>query len=276
MHSLSRSFLIFFCAILLLSCSQYTKIEKSTDSAYKLSKADEYYAKKKYQKAQALYESLFSAYKGDKKFEDLYYKWAYTYFYLGMYPEAQNYFKGFLETFPNSPKAEEIDYMRAYSFYKQSPRLELEQVNTVKAMNMMQTFISQHPTSTYVKEATAVIDESRAKMESKDEREAKLYYNLGHFRAAALAYAQLSEDYPDSKLGDEYGLMQIKSYYKFAQLSIDTKKIERYESVTKSYQDFSDRYPDSGLLKEATNYNNLSITQIKELQNEQTSSSASF
>lgn len=258
------------------SCSNMTRIEKSKDPEYKLAKADEYYAKKNWKNAQVLYESLFAAYKGDKKFEELYYKWAYTYYYMKMYPEAQNFFKGFLETFPNSPKAEEVDYMRAFSFYKQSPRIELEQVNTIKAMNMMQTFISQHPTSPYVKDATKVIDESRAKLELKDERAARLYYNLGHFRAAALAYTDLTENYPDSQMGEEYALMEIKSYFKFAQLSIAGKQIERYETVIKSYQDFADRYPDSKLIKEALNFNNLSITQIKELQYEQTTSSASL
>ena len=51
-------------------------------------------------------------------------------------------FKGFLEVFPNSSKAEEIAYMHAYCFYMQSPKVELEQTNTAKAIGMMQTFIN--------------------------------------------------------------------------------------------------------------------------------------
>ena len=264
------------CAFILAGCSKFTKIEKSKDAEYKLEKANEYYAKKKYRNAQLLYESLFASYKGSDKFEELYYKWAYSYYNQGLYKEAEQYFKSFIETFPNSKYAEEIDYMRAYAFYKQSPRLELEQVNTVKAMNMMQTFISTHPGSARVKDATQIIDDARLKLEQKDYRAAQLYYNLGQYRAAAIAFDEITNNYPESTKGDEYNLMVVKSYYKFAKLSVRTKQEERFTQVLQAYENFSDRYPDSNLLKDAEEYNNNSLNQIKEIQDEQTSSAAKF
>ena len=162
-------------AFLLSSCSKYAKVEKSKDVEYKLKMADEYYAKKKYRQAQELYEGLFPVYKGTDKFEDLYYKYAYCFYYQKLYRDAENLFKGYLEVFPTSTRAEEMDYMRAYCYYKQSPKLELEQVNTMKAMNMMQTFINTHPGSPRIADATAIIDGSRVKMEQKEFRAAKLY-----------------------------------------------------------------------------------------------------
>ncbi|MEQ1555024.1 MAG: outer membrane protein assembly factor BamD, partial [Ferruginibacter sp.] len=264
---------IIFCFIL-LSCSKFSRVEKSKDANYKLLKADEYYAKKSYRNARTLYETLFSSMKGTDKFEDVYYKFAYCYFYEKQYSDAENLFKGYLEVFPNSERAEEVDFMRAFSFYKQSPKLELEQVNTLKSINMMQTFINQHLGSPRVKEATAIIDEGRAKLEMKEAREAQLYYNLGHYRASGIAFNTLLNNYPESLKGDQYKLMVVKSFYKFAKLSISEKQIERFEKVTIEYQDFADRFPESKLLKDAENYSNLSINNIKVLNNEQTSSSA--
>ena len=59
--------------ILLASCStQFNKVLKSKDYEYKLKKADEYYAKKKYKYAEELYVELFSVFKGTEKFEELY------------------------------------------------------------------------------------------------------------------------------------------------------------------------------------------------------------
>ncbi len=258
--------------VFLISCSKFSKVEKSNDPDYKLVKADEYFAKKKYHNAQVLYESLFPVFKGTQKFEDLYYKWAYCFYYQHQYKEAESYFKGYLETFPNSTRAEEVDYFRAYSYYKQSPKLELEQVNTMKAMNMMQTFINTHPSSPRIKDANGIIDESRAKLEKKEARAAQLYYNLGQFRAAGIAFDNLINNYPESVKGDEYKFMVIKSYYRFAKLSVAEKQQERFEKVTTEYLDFIDRYPESKLLKEAENYSNLSKNNIKELKNEQTPS----
>ena len=266
-----RILLLFTLVFSLFSCNrEFAKIEKSKDAAFKLVKANEYYGKKNYKNARVLYEQLFSAYKGTEKFEELYYKYAFAHYYDKLYPEAEQLFKGYLEFFPNSKHAEEVDYMRAYSFYKQSPKLELEQVNTLKAINMMQTFINQHIGSPRVKDANAIIDEGRAKLELKDAREAQLYYNLGQFRAAGIAFNSIINAYPETIKGDEYKLMVVKSFYKFAKLSITEKQIERYEKVVIEYQDFADRFPESTLIKEAESYNNLSLNNIKLLNNEQT------
>lgn len=264
---------LFLISFLLLSCSKYSKVEKSKDVEYKLAKADEYYAKKKYRFAQQLYESLFPVYKGTQKFEDLYYKYAYCFYNQGMYSDAENLFKGYLEVFPTSSRAEEVDYMRAYCYYKRSPKIELEQVNTVKSMNMMQTFINTHPGSTKNVEASDIIDKSRAKLEQKEYRSAHLYYNLEKYRAAAVTFSNLLNSYPESSKGEEYKFMVIKSYYKFAKLSYIDKQIERFEKVITEYEDFADRYPESKYLKDVEEYNNLSKIQIKEIQNEQNSSS---
>lgn len=232
--------------------------------------ADKYFAEKKYTRAQELYEELYPIYKGTDKFEEIYYKDAYCFYYLGDYSAAENFFKGFLEVFPNSPKAEEVDFMHALCFYKQSPKIELDQTNTAKAIGVMQTFISTHPNSTRIAEATEIIDKCRAKLELKDARAAELYYKVGQYRAAALAFTSVLNNYPESAIGDEYKLKAVKSYYRFSKLSVLDKQIERYEKVIAEYEDFVDRYPESKLLKEAEEYSNLSKNNIKEIQNEQT------
>ena len=264
----------FLLILVTTSCNKYNKVTKSKDYDYKLKMADEYFAKGKYKIAQQLYEELFPVFKGTVKFEELYYKDAYCFYYMKEYADAENLFKGFLEVFPNSSKAEEVDYLRSYCFYKQSPKLELEQVNTVKAMGMMQTFINTHPGSARNKEASDIIDKCRAKLELKEHRAAELYYNMSQYRAAAIAFSNLTNNYPESARGEEYKLKTVKAYYKFAKLSYEEKQIERYEKVITEYEDFVDRYPESKLLKEAESFNNLSKNNIKAIKNEQTQTSA--
>lgn len=252
------------------SCSnQFSKVLKSKDYEYKLKKADEYYATKRYNNAEQLYVELFPVFKGSDKFEELYYRYAYCSFYQKNYLDAENLFKGFLGVFPNSSKAEEVAYMHAITFYKQSPIPELDQTNTSKAIGMMQSFINTYPNSTRIPEATDIIAKCRAKLEQKEYEAAQLYYNILQYRAAGISFANLLNDYPESLKGEEYMLMAVKSYYEFAKISIITKQEERYEKVTAEYFDFADRYPDSKLLKEAENYKNLSQNSIKQIQNEQ-------
>lgn len=263
MKTLSAAFIVTL-ALLASSCSQYSKILKSKDYDYKLKMADSYYSKKKYRQAQTLYEELFPIYKGSPQFEDLYYKYAYCHYNEKDYLSAENLFKGYLEVFSNSPRAEEVEYMQAYSYYKQSPKPELDQTNTVKAMGMMQVFINTHPGSPRNKEAEEIIQKCYAKLELKEQMSAKLYYDIGQFRAAALAYNTLINNYPDSPKSDEYKLMSIRSYYRYAELSIEEKQVERFGKVVEEVQDFQDRFPDSKLLKEAERYLTLSENNLKE------------
>jgi len=256
--------------IILGGCSKsINKILKKPDPEYKLRIAEQYFVKKQYNKAQVLFEDVMPYYKTRPEFSDLYYKYAYCAYYQADYMNAENLFKSFLEIFPNSPRSEEIDYMRAYSYYKQSPKPELDQTNTIKAIGMMQTFINTHPGSARNKEASAIIDICRSKLETKDYKSAQLYYDMGQFRAAGVAFAALLNSFPESAMGDEYKLMIIKSYYRYAELSVEEKKPERFEHVIDECQDFVDRFPESKLRKDAEDYLNLSQSQIKKLSNEQ-------
>lgn len=249
---------------------------KSKDTGYQLKMADKYFEDKKYRMAQELYEELYPVYKGTDKFEELYFKDAYCFYYMKNYPDAENFFKGFLEVFPNSSKAEEVDFMHALCFYKQSPKLELEQTNTAKSIGVMQTFINTHPGSSRIAEATEIIDKCRAKLEQKELRGADLYYKVSQFRAAAISYNNLLNNYPESATADYYKLQALKSYFKFAKLSVADKQTERFEKVITEYEDFADRFPESKLLQEAAEYSNLSKNNIKEIQNEQTKTSTQF
>jgi len=251
------------------SCSKFVKVQKSKDYDYKLRMAEKYYLKKDYNHAQQLYEELFPIYKGDPKFEDIFYKYAYCSFYLKDWMQAENLFKQFVEVFPTSAKAEEMEYMRAYTYYSQSPKAELDQTNTTKAMGLMQTFINTHPGSPRIKEATEIIDKFRGKLEAKQYKGAELYFNMGHYRAAAISFASLMNEFPDSEKSEEYKYQVIKSYYLYATNSIEEKKGERFEQVVTECNDFLDRFPESTLKPEVEKFLSLSQNNLKDTQHEQ-------
>jgi outer membrane protein assembly factor BamD len=263
-----KFFGVLFLTVLLVSCGGINKVLKNKDAQYKLRMAEQYYAKKKYNYAQQIYEDIMPYFRGAPEFEDIYYKYAYTAYYQRDYMNAENLFKTFLEIYPNSSKAEEMDYMRAYSFYKQSPRPPLDQTNTIKAMGMMQTFINTHPGSARNKEAAEIIDICRQKLETKDYNAAQLYFDLGQFRAAAVAFNTLLNSYPESGKSDEYKMMAIKSYYRFAELSVEEKRVERFEKVIDECNEFIDRFPQSPFAQQVQQYLTQSQNNLKIYTNE--------
>lgn len=256
--------------LLLSSCSnKFGKIMKSKDYEYKYKMAEQYYANKSYGYAQQLFEDIFPYVKGSTRYEDMYYKFAYSYYYQKDYLNAENMFKSFVENFPTSTKGEECDYMRAYCFFKQSPKVELDQTNTNKTMQLMQAFINTHPNSSRAKEANEIIDKCREKLELKEFKGAELYYNLGFYKAAAIAFGNVSDNFPDSKKSDEYKLLVIKSYFKYAEMSYEDKQKERYEKVLAECSDFTERFGESKFAEEVTKLKTQTNNILKNLKNEQ-------
>ena len=265
---------ILLSLMLLASCSsKFEKVLKSKDKEYKLKMAEQYYAKQEYDKAQQLYTDLLPLYKGDPRFEDIYYKYAFTAYYQEDYENAENLFKTYGENFPNSPKVEEMEFMRCMAYYKQSPKVDLDQTNTVKTIALLQAFINTHPDSKKIPQANGIIDTCRRKLELKEYNNAQLYYNLGYFKAAGVAFSVLIDDFPDSENSDMYAVSSIKSYYRYAEMSIIDKEEERFEKVVNDVNDFEQRFPSSKYLEEAISYKTKAETSIKKLQtqnNEQT------
>jgi outer membrane protein assembly factor BamD len=133
----------------------------------------------------------------------------------------------------------------------------------------MQAHLNNYPESPKVSEAKSIIETCYEKLELKELKSADLYFNLGSYRAAAIAFTNLLNHYPQSKRADEYKLKIIKAYYQYASMSIETKQEERFGKVVEEYYDFVDRFPESKLLKDAEKYFQLSQNNLKVIKNEQ-------
>jgi outer membrane protein assembly factor BamD len=271
---MKRIYPILMALFLLTGCSKFTKIQKSNDYAYKLQEANNYFAAQSWDHARELYEECYGVFKGQKEFESLYFNLSYCYYNQTDYLSAENFFKGYVETFPNSTRAEEADFMRCFCYYKQSPKVDLDQTATTKAMANFQSFINTHPGSSRIKEASDIIDKCRLKLEEKAFRSADLYYGMGSYKAAAVAFGNLLNDFGDSPKADSYKLMMVKSYFMYADNSVEEKQIERFEQVLNECSDFSDRFPESKLLEEIEKYKKISQENIKNIKNEQNKKAA--
>lgn len=246
---------------------KFTTVFRNKDNDFRYKMAEQYYATKKYSYALQLFEDLFPYVKGTDKYEDMYYKASFCYYYTKDYLNAENFFKSFTETFPSSKKSEECDYMRAYCFYKQSPKVELDQTATTKAMALMQAFINTHPTSSKNKEANEIIDLCREKLELKEYKAAELYFNLGYYKASAIAFANVSENFPDSKKADEYKYHTIVSYKKYADQSFEDKQEERYNKALAEATEFLERFPESKYFAEIQKIKTQLLSNLKILKN---------
>ncbi|RYE26456.1 MAG: outer membrane protein assembly factor BamD [Sphingobacteriales bacterium] len=257
-----------FCIALLSACGGVEQVRKSNDINYKLTKANEYYDKKKYQQANQLYFDLLPVMKNTKNYEPLYYRYAYSFWYMKDYTSASYHFKNFTDFFPASKEADEVEYMTALALYKLSPKPSLDPTNTMKAMEAMQSYINTHPNAKQLDEANRIVDECRKKLEEKDADAAKLYYNISQYKAACIAYKSVLRNYPESPKSDYYQFMIVRAWYLYAQQSLESKQEERYAASLNAYQELVDGFPKSQYLREAEKYYTLADSKIKKIRNE--------
>ncbi len=233
------------------SCDTPERLMKSTDNNYKEKKAIQWYNKKDYYKAIPVFEELMGVYKGQKRTDTIYYYYCMANFKQGDYILSAYHFKNFTDLFPNSDKNEECLYMHAKSYDKLSPKWELEQTYTYKALEAYMLFLNNYPDSKYVDTCNKSIYKIRKKLEKKALAAAELYYKTSNFKAAATTFAVLPETFPDIDNLERIYFMIEKSYYQLAKNSVSNKKEERYKSVIESYKNFVYKYPSSKYAEEA-------------------------
>ena len=262
-------FLAFVVISMLLSAckSEFEKIRASGDVDRIHKKALEYYENGEYQKAQTLFELVVSSYRGKREAEDIYFKYAYTYYYLEQYILASYYFKNFANTYAASDLREEADYMAAYSNYQLSPTFRLDQKYTEEAINGFQLFVNTYPNSERVEECNRLIDLMRKKLERKAYESAMLYFDLREYQAAIQSFDNVLKDFPDTENGEQIRYMSIRSAYLLAKNSFVEKQKERFEEAESRASEFLARYPDSRFKKEAANIYEQSTEFLKKSDN---------
>ncbi|GGH31272.1 outer membrane protein assembly factor BamD [Sphingobacterium alkalisoli] len=228
--------------------SKFEKLRNSNNLGMKYQEAVKLYEKGKYSKALILFDDLIQKYRGRAEAEDLYYFMAYTNYRLRDYTSARFHFKRFADTYPGSIRAEECLFMSAYCYYVESPRSNLDQENTRKAIDELQLFIFRYPEAEKAKEAGDLIQNLRDKLEKKAFDNAKLYFNMGladDYRAAVIALENVLREYPDTKYAEEIEYLMMKSQYLFADNSYPNRQEKRFNEAIDYYNSFVNNYPES-------------------------------
>lgn len=261
-------FFLITLSLLLVSCSEYSKILKSKDNELKLSKAYEYFEKKDYDRALPLFEELVAGgiFRGTDRAEKVYYTYAYCHYYLREYYLAAYYFKMFAKTYPNSRYAEESLFMSGICNVKNSPNWSLDQTETYDAINELQLFLNRYPESQRRDTCNKIMDNLYYKLETKAFENSSLYYKIENYKAASIALKSMLDEFPNTRYMEEAMYLIVKSDYLLAVNSIESKKMERFEQTIKSYTNFVALFPRSEYRKELEGYHDNAAKAIEQLQ----------
>jgi outer membrane protein assembly factor BamD len=251
--------LLVLIVLSLAGCSGYEKVLKSNDYKKKYSEAMRYYnIKKDYTRSAALFDQIAAVFRGTVQADTIYFYQAMSYFKQGDYILSGHYFRTLAQTYGGSPFVEEAEYMGAYCFYLTSPRPELDQTNTIEALQAIQLFLIKYPTSKHVEEFSGFVDELRNKLVKKSYLSAKLYFDLDDYKASIVALNNSLVQYPESVYREDIMFMLLESSYLYAYGSVRVKQKERYQDAIDEYYSFAAEFPNSKYIKEAKRYYKLS------------------
>jgi outer membrane protein assembly factor BamD len=239
--------LAFCCLVLagwgLSGCSEYNQIMKSTDLDYKYDRALGFLDSNKCYGALPILEEVVSLSRGTERSVDAQYKYAEAHRCVGDYYLARYYFKMFAKTFPNDPRAETAQFESAMCSYRLSPKPSLDQLETEQAIEELQLFLDRYPASQYRDSSQVVIDELRHKLEVKSFESAYLYYHTEQYKSAVIAFENAMKEYPDTPYRERMQWLIVDSYFQYAELSTERRKLERYNDTIEAFLTFVARFP---------------------------------
>ena len=245
--------------------SGFQQLLKSGDVNKKYEAALKYYDKGDYFRSGTLFEGLIPLLKGRPEAEKAQFYFANTNFRGRNYVLSAYYFKQFTDTYPNSPYAEEASFLHAKSLFRDSPEAELDQTNTVSALESIQDFLNRYPESKFRIEVESMSQELQKKLENKAFDSAKIYYQLRYNQAAVTALTNFQQQYPASAYAEQADFLRLTAQYAWAKESIESKQRERFLEAVNFYQHFVDTYPQSKSLKLAESMYDDSRDQLTRL-----------
>lgn len=252
---------ILFITALILSCSEYQKALKSEEIEPKYKVGNDLYEKgletkksKYLKKSIRLFEQILPQYKGKPQGQLIAFKIANAYYTIGDHIISSYKFKRFVSSYPNSTKVEEAYFKSAKSLYVLSPRFSLDQKETRKAIDRLQSYINKYQNGKYFDRANTLLAELQAKLEKKRYEIAKQYHHRERYKAAIESFDNFLIEFPGAKLKGKALFYKFESYYILAINSIPTKVEPRLKDALQVYEKYMEEIEDPQFENKAKEY----------------------
>lgn len=262
--------LLILAILLTTACKDRSLIRPGDSIEVAFEKAMGLYEDQKYNEAADAFETVTRLGRGSDYAQAAQFFLAESYYNAKRYLSSSAEYERFLTFYPRDERKVEVEFKRAMSYYHLSPRYRLDQRDTRRAIDLFRLFNNNYPDSEYVTESAQKIDELRNKLARKYFEAADFYNITENYEAAIVYYSITIDQYPESKWAEEALFSQIKAYLDYADNSIQSKQIERYEGAVEGYEKFIQLFPRSerrGAVERFKDNAERAITSLSEANN---------
>ncbi len=231
-------FLILPAILFVWGCSSSKEVANlSAEDRFEIGK--EKFDKKKYLDAVEDFKYILIQYPGSAVADDAQFYLAESYYNKGEYLLAASEYENLIRGYPSSEYVPMSRYKLGLCYYNLSPKSQLDQTYTYKAIDALQGFIEYHPTSELVQDAEQKIHELINKLAKRDYETAVFYMRREFYRAATIYFDAIIERYPDSDYLEKAYAGKIECLLKRG----------NYNEVIRVVEEFERKFPSSELLE---------------------------
>jgi len=199
------------------------------------------FEKKHYDQAAIEFQKLIFNYPGAVFIDSAQHLLGMCYFNQKDYPLAVVEFNKLLSSFPTSQLSDDAAFMVAFCDFKMSAKAELDQKHTLQAIEELQSFLDDHPTSDRAKEASDLLNQCRTRLAKKAYKNGRLYFKMKKYEAALIYLKDVINGYHDTRWA-------APAQFQIAEVFFKQKK---FDQARKEYQKFLENFPQDKLAEKA-------------------------
>ncbi len=261
--------LVFATVILCSSCgkvkqaftSQKRHFNKSLNEQY--NKALDYYQRKRFEKALAIFQNIQPAYAGHQRLDTIMFYSANCYYFNNDFFMSSEMYDQYRTTMGRSIFATQADLYYALSLYNISPDVQLDQTYTVSAIAAFEDFLYRNPGHEMEEQCKKYITELYTRVYQNQVHIAKTYFDIGYYKSAIVSLNNVLKKNPNTPHREEIMFFIVRANYEYARSSIPSKRRERFFNTIDAYYNFITEFPKSKYIGQVRKFhaNAKSITE---------------
>ncbi|MBN1447496.1 MAG: outer membrane protein assembly factor BamD [Bacteroidetes bacterium] len=234
MPSVYRIIPLLLVALFVLACSS-SNIPENPSASERFQLGLEEYADENYLEALNHFEVIRLQFPGSSVSDSARYYAGMCRYHREEYLLATYEFNQLLQSGRSSALAGDAYYMFSQCYYAMSPKVQLDQTNTKRAIDALQSFVEQYPDHPQAGTVEKQVLELTGKLAEKDYETAILYEKMENHEAALIYYSTVVDRYYNTTVVDDAYTGKIRMLM----------KLKRYREAAAAIEDFLERYPDS-------------------------------
>lgn len=219
----------FLIIILFFGCYA-TKMSFTDELQQSFDKGEQFYNAGKYTRAKDEFQYVVMNNPGSQMALDAQYLLGETYLKLKEYEAAALEFDRYARFSQSYDKTESARSRICECNIYMSNSFQKDQTNTLEAIDCLQEFIEDYPTSTNVDSATKEISSLRLKLAKKEFESARLYLKLEEYDSSLIYLNNVLTQYYDTEIIDEVRLTIVFLYLLQEEIEMATSYLETQET----------------------------------------------